>query len=274
MPRKSVPPPPPPAPSRRSTSTAHSHPLLKGGLLAASAAPVAAAQTVTLGLVVVVMALLAIIAYLVYVTVRPPSASRAVLPPPTNGVTGLPPLYLTTVSSRNDPFNDPYSPPLKSDGMYFPRDSSDLRGMPPVVAPTTCNSGECAGAQAPTLATVPVGIPVNVQTRGYAPDYTQLGILTRERRDRTEDTSFRDNMILPLMGRRVLNGRDKYQYYTMSNTGAVNTKLPVRVRGKNCIGEYGCDELMNGDVVTVEGYNETFRATIYENSGFGYIPYL
>jgi len=142
--------------------------------------------------------------------------------------------------------------------------------MPPVVAPTTCNSGECAG----TLATVPVGIPVNVQTRGYAPDYTQLGILTRERRDRTEDTSFRDNMILPLMGRRVLNGRDKYQYYTMSNTGAVNTKLPVRVRGKNCIGEYGCDELMNGDVVTVEGYNETFRATIYENSGFGYIPYL
>ena len=79
-------------------------------------------------------------------------------------------------------------------------------------------------------------------------------------------------MILPLFGRRVMNGRDKYQYYTMASMGA--TKLPIKVRGRNCINEYGCDELMNNDNVYVEGYNESFRATIYENSQFSYIPYL
>jgi hypothetical protein len=71
-----------------------------------------------------------------------------------------------------------------------------------------------------------------------------------------------------------MTGRDKWQYYTISNTGFMNTKLPVYINGKNCIGEYGCDILNNGDNVYVEGYNTTFRVTIYENSQFRYIPYL
>lgn len=93
-------------------------------------------------------------------------------------------------------------------------------------------------------------------------DYSQIGILTK------------NEMILPLMGRRHMNGRDKWQYYTISNTGNLNTKLPVSVKGKSCTSEYGCDEIMNGDTVYVEGYNDTFKSTIYENSMFSYIPYL
>jgi hypothetical protein len=94
-------------------------------------------------------------------------------------------------------------------------------------------------------------------------DYSQMGILTR------------NEMILPLMGRRHMNGRDKWQYYTVSNTGGnLNTKLPVSVKGKSCTSEYGCDEIMNGDTVYVEGYNDTFKSTIYENNMFSYIPYL
>lgn len=176
-----------------------------------------------------------------------------------------------------DPFNDPYAPPLKNDGMYFPPDSTDTRGIPLIYpngnngGPSTCNSGACAGA---VNMRVPVGVPVNMQTRGYSPDYSQIGILTRERDNKTEDTSFRDNVILPLFGRRVMNGRDKYQYYTMSNTGAVNTKLPVKIRGRNCINEYGCDEVTNNDAVYVDGYNQSFHATVYENSQFSYIPFL
>ena len=94
-------------------------------------------------------------------------------------------------------------------------------------------------------------------------DYSQMGILTK------------NEMILPLMGRRHMNGRDKWQYYTVSNTGGnLNTKLPVSVKGKSCTSEYGCDEMMNGDTVYVEGYNDTFKSTIYENNIFSYIPYL
>lgn len=142
------------------------------------------------------------------------------------------------VSSRRDTLNDPYAPPLKKTGLYHPPDSSDVRG-----------------------------IPVNIETRGLNTEYQQVGILTK-------DSMNSENLILPLMGRRLMSGRDKWRYYTMSNSGFVNTKLPISVNGKSCSGEYGCDEIMNGDVVFAEGYNDTFRATIYENSSFQYIPHL
>ena len=108
-------------------------------------------------------------------------------------------------------------------------------------------------------------IPVNIESRGPSPSYTQIGILTR---------SSGGDLILPLMGRRLTSGRDKLQYYTVSNTGNMNTKLPISKNGKSCTGEYGCDEIYDGDTVYVEGYSDTFRATIYENSRFNYIPYL
>jgi hypothetical protein len=159
----------------------------------------------------------------------------------------LPPLAppivqaLAPISARNDPFNNPYAPPLKSDQLFYPTDSTDIRGIP-------------MGA-----------IPINIETRGLSTGYQQVGILTR-----TSGSS--NDMILPLMGRRNLSGRDKWQYYTMSNTGNLNTKLPVSLNGKSCTSEYGCDSIYNGDVVYVEGYNDTFRATIYENNMFRYLP--
>jgi hypothetical protein len=111
-------------------------------------------------------------------------------------------------------------------------------------------------------ATIPNNaIPVNIESRGRPSAYTQVGILTREK-----------DLILPLMGRKLT--RDKMQYYTISNTGNMNTKLPISKNGKSCTGEYGCDEVFDGDTVFVEGYADTFKATIYENSRFNYIPYL
>jgi hypothetical protein len=152
--------------------------------------------------------------------------------------TPLPPVVMGGISTRSDPFNDPYFPPLKRNG-YF-----DIR---PDIIPVS-------------------GIPINMQTRGFSTDYTQIGILTKPNGDKS--------MILPLMGRRTLNGRDKWQYYTISNTGNVNTKLPIRVNGRNCIDENGCNEIINNDTVYVEGYKETFIATIYETGSFSYIPYI
>jgi hypothetical protein len=156
----------------------------------------------------------------------------------------------TGIATRNAPnvIMDPYGPPFRTDGTYFPGDSSDIRGLPMI-------------PQVPIRA----GIPVNIETRGLGLDYSQLGILTRGNGG---------DMILPLMGRRLMSGLDKWQYYTISNTGNMNTKLPVSLKGKSCSGEYGCDSIMNGDIVYVEGYNDTFRVTMYENSRFNYIPYI
>jgi len=146
---------------------------------------------------------------------------------------------LASISTRNNPMNDPYAPPLKNDGIYYPTDSSDIRG-------------------------IPLKVPINIETRGMNMEYQQVGILTR--------TNNNNDMILPLMGRRNLAGRDKWQYYTISNTGNLNTKLPISVNGKSCTNEYGCDQVYNGDIVYVEGYKDTFIATIYENNLFRYLP--
>ena len=50
-------------------------------------------------------------------------------------------------------------------------------------------------------------------------------------------------------------------------------KLPISHNGKNCSGEYGCDELMNGDTINIPELNGSFTVKIYENEGLHYIPY-
>jgi hypothetical protein len=97
------------------------------------------------------------------------------------------------------------------------------------------------------MATRPSGIP-----------FSQVGILTRQSGDQ----------ILPLMGRRM--NRDRFNYYTMSTSGTINTKLPLRIQGRSGTNEYGCDELYSGDQVFVSGYNDGFQVTMYENGMFVY----
>ena len=91
-----------------------------------------------------------------------------------------------------------------------------------------------------------------------------MGILTRLNGEET---------ILPIMGRPLFSNRSKWQYYTMSDKSN-SIKLPMSHNGRSCTNEYGCNELMSGDTVYVEGYKDAFKATIYENSQPRYIPYL
>jgi hypothetical protein len=116
-----------------------------------------------------------------------------------------------------------------------------------------------------------VGLPVNIQTSSANTSYRQIGILTKN----VNSGNGTDPLILPLFGRNLLNGRDKWQYYTVANSGGVafNAKLPISVNGRSCTSEYGCDSISNGDTVYVEGYGDTFRATIYENATLNYIPF-
>jgi hypothetical protein len=111
-------------------------------------------------------------------------------------------------------------------------------------------------------------IPINISTNIGAVDtnYRQLGILT------PLNITSKDN-ILPIMGRPLFTSRDKWQYYTISNQHN-NVKLPISVKGKSALNDYGVDQLYNGDTVYVEGYNEAFKATIYENDTIKYLPYI
>ena len=53
-----------------------------------------------------------------------------------------------------------------------------------------------------------------------------------------------------------------------------NIKLPVVKNGKSCTNEYGCDNLYNGDTIYVEGYNDAFKVTVYDNDTIRYIPQI
>lgn len=115
------------------------------------------------------------------------------------------------------------------------------------------------------------GIPINVSTSHLDTKYQQVGILTRNNNDSPTPTE--SGMILALFGRPVHTNRNRWQYYTM--TDRTNTiRLPVSKGGRSCSSTNGCDEIFNGDNVYVEGYNDVFVATIYENELPRYIPYI
>ena len=141
----------------------------------------------------------------------------------------------------NDVLMNPYVPPLRDERYFIPE-----------VVPIR-----------------PGTIPINVSTNLGAVDtnYRQMGILTPLHNNSKKDK------IIPLMGRPLLVNRDKWQYYTMSDQNN-SVKLPIIHNGRSCTNEYGCDRLYNGDRVYVEGYNQAFKVTIYENDVIKYIPYL
>jgi hypothetical protein len=132
-------------------------------------------------------------------------------------------------SGNSDILENPYAPPLRNDG-YF----SGISGISGIM------------------------MPINVRTQGppINTNYRQVGLLTRINGKET---------ILPLMGRPLLKNRDKWQFYTMSDKNN-SVKLPISFKKKSCTGEYGCDNIYNGDTVYVEGYKDAFQATIYDNA--------
>ena len=136
-------------------------------------------------------------------------------------------------NDENSVLMNPYVPPLKDDRIVR---TNDVRGS----------------------------IPINVNTRAVDTSYRQVGILKRMNGP---------EMILPLMGRPLYVGRDKWQYYTMSDSNN-SIKLPVSFKSKSCTSEYGCDEVSNGETVYVDGIDATFQATIYDSNIARYIPFI
>ena len=114
----------------------------------------------------------------------------------------------------------------------------------------------------------PSAVPINISTNIGAVDtsYRQMGIITP-----LNGTS-KDN-ILPLMGRPLFTNRDKWQYYAISNQHN-NVKLPILFNGRSGLNDNGVNQIYNKDTIYVEGYNEPFRVTIYENDTIKYLPFV
>ena len=152
---------------------------------------------------------------------------------------GFFPSYPYNNLPENDVLLNPYAAPLRDERYFVP----EYRNSVPRNA-----------------------VPINVSTTAVDTTYRQLGILT------PLNGSSKDN-ILPLMGRPLFTRRSLWQYYTISNQHN-NVKLPVSVKGKSGLNDNGVDEIYSGDTVYVEGYNEPFKVTKYENDTIKYLPFI
>lgn len=143
----------------------------------------------------------------------------------------------------NDVLLNPYAAPYKDERYFVPEVRLDV---PP-------------GA-------VPINISTNIGATSASTPYRQMGIITPLNGTSTDN-------ILPLMGRPLFTNRDKWQYYTISNQHN-NVKLPISFKGKSALNDYGVDQIFDGDTIYVEGYNEAFRVTVYENDTIKYLPFV
>jgi hypothetical protein len=104
------------------------------------------------------------------------------------------------------------------------------------------------------------GVPVNIRTQGLPEAYQQMGVLKSG-----------EGKLLPLYGRRVASRSDRFNYYTRTDTYNP-IQLPINYKKKDCQDPVGCQELFDGDSVTLSPTGETATATLYRFDGPLYVP--
>ena len=97
-------------------------------------------------------------------------------------------------------------------------------------------------------------------TRGMPEKYQSMGVITMD-----------DGQVLPIYGRRTASRSDRFQYYTRTDTYNP-VQLPLRHKRRDCQDDIGCEELFDGDSITVAPTNQVGRVTIYRFDGPTYVP--
>jgi len=119
------------------------------------------------------------------------------------------------------------------------------------------------------------GVPINIPSRGPNLSYQQVGILYKENIENPDKIpgNNNDSNILPLFGRPTFNGSNKWNYYTSSDKFQ-NFKLPIKIDGRKCDDDLGCNELRDGDMISIPSYNGRFKVEIYNYDKPSYIPFV
>lgn len=115
---------------------------------------------------------------------------------------------------------------------------------------------------------LPTTIPINVPTRGEAPDFQQVGVLIgslKESESDTESVSESESpLMLPLYGRQLHGRSDRWEYFVGAEKRNM-WRLPITVGGRDCGNrDVGCNEIYDGDEVFVPAYKKSFKASIYK----------
>ncbi len=103
-------------------------------------------------------------------------------------------------------------------------------------------------------------------TSGLPSPFQQVGVMRKE-----DDDPSHDDIMAPLFGRLLQSNRSRWNYYTIAPGAGT---LPVRIRNRECMDHTsGCDELYDGDTVTVDGLkNGVYKVMMYKASMPQYDP--
>lgn len=116
------------------------------------------------------------------------------------------------------------------------------------------------------------GTPVWQPTRGWPQAYQQVGVLAA-RGGGSGSGSGSDGAtrtLLPLLGRKVSARGDRWNYYTRTD-GTNPVQVPVAVKGRGCDEDVGCEEVMDGDSVSVPLLGAAFAVSMYRAGAPRYI---
>lgn len=119
------------------------------------------------------------------------------------------------------------------------------------------------------------GVPINIPTRGSSGGFQQVGMLYKQNITDSSATigNSSETAVFPLYGRPIYPGSNKWSYYTASDKFN-SVKMPISHNGRRCDGDYGCQELYNGDIIQIPAYNGDFKVEIYDYDKPRYIPYV
>ena len=102
---------------------------------------------------------------------------------------------------------------------------------------------------------------IGLRTRGFPEAFQTIGNL-----------SVGGGKMLPLYGRRSINGSsDRWNYYTRTNEYNP-VPLPLRNKNRDCMDDIGCPEVFSGDSIHVDGTGEKGLVRLFNMNGPRYFP--
>jgi hypothetical protein len=203
------------------------------------------------GIIVVALLLLGTLAFIGYQiwskrNVEPVKPTIVVVTQPAVALAQAQPVFPTIVQQSMDPRFQPLAPERSVDT------PPDLRGFP---SPPIMAGG---GA-----------IPINQPTRGIPEQFQQVGVLTAPGGTDTSATPTRT--ILPLFGRKAATNRDRWNYYTRTD-GMNPVQVPLEFKRRKCDDDNGCEEISDGDAISVPIMGQSYVANVYRYSVPRYLP--
>jgi hypothetical protein len=127
--------------------------------------------------------------------------------------------------------------------------------MPPTPMPTPTPKQEV------TIIVKSEDNAAKVHPQQYRDDeYSQIGVLSSD----AISADLPQPLILPLFGKQMRTRRERWMYYAAAEKQPL-WKVPVTKSGRNCVDDVGCEEIFDGDEVSVPIYKGVrFTATVYK----------